>query len=374
MSNELQVINFMHEHINWRELLSAEPYCLKIKEDDELILLTYNQLESDFNQQICRECRGLIIEKSTLEPVALSFEKFFNVQESFTDEIDWNSAVVREKIDGSKILVFYYKGWHVATSGALDAYKTPVTGYDLTFGDIWDEALKNNNLTFEILCSDLNPRFCYTFELVSPETRVVISYPEADIYLIGARNTNTWKEACIESTFPAFFHKIKTPKKYSLSNLEDCLKAANQLGSSEEGFVVQDKYFRRVKIKSPSYVALHHLRLNGPVTESRILEVIENGECSEFFSYFPEYLPLKESVENKKNIFFSSTRAICVAMKCEYLQTSRKETAQHVMRDFKDISSIIFKFLESDLDIDEYFNRCWKRLSFNKKCGLLRLN
>lgn len=371
----LETLKFIHQHLlNWRELLSQPPYSLIIKEDKNLILLKYDQIRSDFREEICRECRGLILSRDTLEPVALSFEKFFNVQESFADEIDWNSAIVREKIDGSKILVFYYKGWHVATSGALDAYKTPVTGYDLTFGNIWDEALKNNNLTFESLCYDLNPQFCYTFELVSPETRVVINYPKADIYLIGVRNTCTWKEAPIEGTFPAFFHKIKTPKKYSLSNLEDCLKAANQLGSSEEGFVVQDKYFRRVKIKSPSYVALHHLRLNGPVTESRILEVIENGECSEFFSYFPEYLPIKESVENKKNIFFSSARAICVAMKCEYLQTSRKEVAQHIMRDFKEISGIIFGFLGLDLDVNEYLDEYWKKISLNKKCDILKLN
>lgn len=370
----LKVVEFIHKYKNWRELLSQPPYSLTIKEDENLILLKYNQINSDFNEEVCRECRGLILSRDTLEPVALSFEKFFNVQESLADEIDWSSATVREKVDGSKILVFYYRGWHVATSGALDAYRTPVNGHDLTFGDIWDRALKNNNLTFESLCSNLNQNFCYTFELVSPETKVVISYPKADICLIGVRNVRTWKEVPIEGTFQASHCKIKTPKIFSLSSLEDCLDAANQLGSGEEGFVVQDKYFRRVKIKSPAYVALHHLRLNGPVTESRILEVIEAGECSEFFGYFPEYLPIKESIERKRKLFFSSIRAICVAMKCEYLQTSRKEVAQHIMRDFKDISGIVFGFLGSDLDIEEYLNRCWKKLPFNKKCDLLKLN
>lgn len=364
--------DFIHQHIlDWKERLSKPPYSITIKEDKHFYLLKYDQTKSDFNKKICRECRGLIINRHTLEPAALSFSKFFNVQEPFADEIDWESATIREKIDGSKILVWYAAvsgGWRVSTSGTLDAYNTPVSGSDFSFGDIFDEALKNNSLTFESLCSKLNPRYCYTFELVSPETRVVINYPKADIYLIGARNVDTWKEMPVEGTFLALFCKVKTPKIYSLSSLEDCLKSASELGSDKEGFVVQDKYFRRVKIKSPSYVALHHLRLNGPVTEARILEVIESGEGSEFFGYFPEYLPLKKSVEFKKERFFQVAEAICVAEKCEYLQTSRKEVAHRIMKDFKNISDIIFKFLESDLHVNDFLCSYWSRLTLSEKC------
>lgn len=72
----LKTLKFIHQHpINWRELLSQPPYSLTIKEDENLILLKYNQINSDFNEEVCRECRGLILSTDTLEPVALSFEK-----------------------------------------------------------------------------------------------------------------------------------------------------------------------------------------------------------------------------------------------------------------------------------------------------------
>ena len=98
----LKTVEFMKNNSNWRELLAQAPYCLHINEDDNYVLFKYNQLDSDFNEEICRECRGLVIDKNKLEPVALSFYKFFNVQESFADNIDWNTAKVQEKIDNTK--------------------------------------------------------------------------------------------------------------------------------------------------------------------------------------------------------------------------------------------------------------------------------
>ena len=68
---ELEVIKFINNNSNWRELLTQKPYCLSISEDDNYMLLKYNQVDSDFNQEICKECRGLIIDKFTIKPVAL---------------------------------------------------------------------------------------------------------------------------------------------------------------------------------------------------------------------------------------------------------------------------------------------------------------
>ena len=97
----LQTISFIKNNENWRELLSQAPYCLSIKEDENYALLKYSQLESDFHEPIVKECRGLIIDKNTIEPAALSFYKFFNVQEPLADRIYWKDCRVQEKVDGS---------------------------------------------------------------------------------------------------------------------------------------------------------------------------------------------------------------------------------------------------------------------------------
>ena len=279
----LEVIKFIKQHNeDWRELLSSDPYYISIKEDDNYVLLKYSQIDSDFNEPICKECRGLILSKNEdYKPVRLAFYKFFNFGEPFADRIHWRSCKTRMKIDGSMMSAWYHNGeWHLSTSGAIDAWKTPVNNNDnLTFGDVFEKALRNNNLTWNDLCGVMCEDYCYTFELVSPETRIVIPYKKDDLYLIGIRNMRTLNELNIEDTF---FHKacpnIKTPKLYDLSNAKACIQAAEHLGYNEEGYVVVDKYFHRVKIKSPSYVAAHHLALNGAPTEARIFDIVEKGD------------------------------------------------------------------------------------------------
>ena len=83
----LKVIDFIKKNENWREILAGEPYFLKIVEDEGYILLKYNQLSSDFNNEIVRECRGLILDVD-YNPVCVPFFKFGNYGESYCPEID----------------------------------------------------------------------------------------------------------------------------------------------------------------------------------------------------------------------------------------------------------------------------------------------
>ena len=77
----LKIQEFIFNHPeNWRELLSSPPYCLKISEDDGYVLFKYNQIESDFSEEICCEARGLIIDSTDkFKVVRMAFKKFFNL-------------------------------------------------------------------------------------------------------------------------------------------------------------------------------------------------------------------------------------------------------------------------------------------------------
>ena len=386
MLEKLEVIKFIKNNPdNWRELLSSDPYYINIKEDDNYVLLKYSQIDSDFNEPICKECRGLILSKNEdYKPVRLAFYKFFNFGEPFADRIHWRSCKTRMKIDGSMMSAWYHNGeWHLSTSGAIDAWKTPVNNNDnLTFGGVFEKALRNNNLTWGDLCGVMCEDYCYTFELVSPETRVVIPYKEADLYLIGIRNMRTLNELNIEDTF---FHKscpnIKTPKLYDLSNAKACIQAAEHLGYNEEGYVVVDKYFHRVKIKSPAYVAAHHLSSNGNVTESRVFDIVERGEKNEFLTYFPEYKELFEIVEKKWNDFESQLWYVLDKYKTreeeDYHEkgcVNRKQYAQDIMSNEIDrkYAPFIYKLLDSDL-ISVFIKYQWSKLSREKKLQYLEI-
>jgi hypothetical protein len=94
-------------------------------------------------------------------------------------------------------------------------------------------------------------------------------------------------------------------KEFPLTNLQEVIDASVKLNPlRQEGFVVVDANFNRIKIKSPAYVAIHHLRDGSP--QRRLMEIIKTGENDEMISYkilddFPAekkmYLDMKEKVD-----------------------------------------------------------------------------
>jgi hypothetical protein len=364
MGETMKTTDFMREHENWRELLSKAPYFISFDEDDNFALLKYDQIRSDFSEPIVRECRGLIVDKNTYTPVALSFYKFFNVQEPNADTIDWGSAVVQEKVDGSKILLWfdnYEYAWRISTSGCLNASGANVGDLGVNFKDLFMEV-------FDIeLFVRLEKNCCYTFELVSPLTRVVVPYEKTDIYFIGMRNMVTLEEVDPMGNFS--LSHIKRPRRFSLNTLEDCLKATEQMGYDEEGFVVVDKNWHRVKIKSPAYVAAHHLKNNGAVSRKRILEIIEQGEQDEFLGYFPEYKKYFDEIEELMNL--KDGELLSAIYEIDHLtSTDRKDFALLIMRNYKRIAPLLFKYLDGDFELGAIDN-AWQSLPTDKKLEYL---
>ena len=87
-------------------------------------------------------------------------------------------------------------------------------------------------------------------------------------------------------------------KTYPLSSVKDILDSLVLMNPIEqEGYVVVDASFNRIKVKSPQYVALHHTTSNMSVR--RMLEIIRVNENDEFLSYFPEWKELYNKVKNK---------------------------------------------------------------------------
>ncbi len=285
MDKKLAVVEFIENNPAWEKLLAAPPYCIKIVRDGGYIMLSYSQVESDFLNDIVRECRGLVLEDGTFRPVCVPFFKFGNYGESYVPAIDWASARTQEKIDGSLIkLWFDREKWHVSTNGTIDAGKAILTRTDLfgdctyeTFYDLFEDARRRAGLDL----SALDKNRTYMFELVSPYNKVVILYPELDIYHIGTRDNNTLEELDVDIG-------VKKPKEFPLGDLAGCIAAATALPADKEGYVVVDKFYNRVKIKNPAYVALHRFKNNNEPNLSALVKLVREGETAEFLVYFPE--------------------------------------------------------------------------------------
>jgi hypothetical protein len=267
-----------------------EEFNLKAVDYDHKVLIKYNQIESDFSKEIVQECRGLILEKDTWGVMSYPFKKFFNIQEGHAPEINWNTANVLEKVDGTFIHLYYdwvKKEWICATTGTAEADGSVNNRIEFTFKELFWETINNKYPDFDT--ENLNEGWVYMFELTSPYNTVVKQHSEPALTLLGVRYLGSLKEMpygrlCIE----AMCIGIPVVKLFSLrpNNVEELTQTFDGMPYSEEGYVVLDRNMNRVKVKNPAYVAVHHLkdRLNS----WNIMEIIKTNEVEEFNATFPE--------------------------------------------------------------------------------------
>ena len=343
----LKIINFIREHTNWEELLSSPPYSLSIKKKDTRILFKYSQINSDFSLEIVREARGLILEDKTWKIVCYPFKKFFNYGESYADEIDWETAKVTSKEDGSLIKIYNYNGeWRVGTNSTIDAEDAVLNSpYYKNFRELFDVAADNCKFDFD----RLDPNYTYLMELCSRYNAIVVPYNEPKLFHIGTRNNITFEEVEVDIG-------IEKPKQYMLSSLDDCIAMAATFDFTKEGFVVVDKNYHRVKVKSEDYVSVHRLANNGSITLERAIDLIRMNELEEFLVYCPQYTDFINDVRHRFNkfysdIYFNVNMALIEKMNCE----TRKDFAA-VAKTFK-YPMVWFKVYDTkSFDIDAWIN------------------
>jgi hypothetical protein len=304
---ELNIQKFLRNRTNGIEELKTL-YAIDAKRHSEypnLVLLKYDQIDSDFKEPIVQEARGIILDEANdWNVVCYTFRKFHNQSETLAAKIDWNNAEVQEKLDGSLCQCYYYDNkWHVATSGTPDA-SGQVNDFGKTFKELFWETAKAQNLKTEYLCQAV----CYAFELTTPYNRVVVDHKDCKIWLIGSRNVKTLEEYSLIEEFSKFYN-FYFPKRFPIGSIEECIKAAEGLNPVEqEGFVVVDKNYNRVKVKSPAYVMLHHAK--DSLTKKRMCKIVRKGEYEEFRQAI-ETLPELKNIFDEIQLAHQTMRATC---------------------------------------------------------------
>lgn len=347
---------------DWREVLTSEPYNLSIKEDDDYILFKYNQITSDFSLPVVQEARGIILDYLyDYEIVCRPFDKFFNYGEPNAAEIDWGSAKVLEKIDGSILKLWYSERnniWSWSTNGVISASKCdvpfPLNGIK-TFDDMVEAFFEKHfsEKGWIYFYDYLDKEYTYIFEIVGPQNRVVVPYPEIELYLLAIRNNDTGFYEDDLLADPQF-GKFPKPSRYALSSLEETLNfvQSDDFNSfHNEGFVVVDKFGNRIKIKTEEYLRIHRLRGEHVPTDKRILDTILQGETTEFLTYFPEYKERFDSLSKKLLLHENelvSLKKIALRMKEKCID--RKEFAAWATKQLD--PSFLFKIYDSKIEDD----------------------
>jgi hypothetical protein len=258
------------------------------------------------HEPVVRQCRGLIVDEADgWNVICRAYDKFFNAGEPNAGPIDWRTARVYEKLDGSLMTLYPYRNeWHVASSGLPDAAGVahePGESFADLFWRTWSA------LGYRLPAGDGGGR-CFMFELLTPQNRVIVSHERPRIVLHGARDLRTMREREPEPV--AAEYGWECVGTHPLTCLDDCLEAAKSLSPMRgEGYVVRDAAFNRVKVKSPQYVALAHLK--DAMTGRRLLEIVRDNESDEFLSYFPEFRPAFDAVRREYD-------ALCDALEADF--------------------------------------------------------
>lgn len=262
------------------------------REHPQLVLLKYSMIDSPMADPIVRQCRGLVVDESDgFRPVAYPYDKFFNAHEGHAAKVDWSSARVFEKLDGTLCTLYAYRGaWHVASASLPDAQGT-LRGARRSVAEAFWEVFRARGYALP----ERGDR-CFMFELCLPSDPVLIRHAEPRLVLHGARDLTTLRE--LDPTPIAAAYGWELAPTHPAPSLEAALQLARALDPARhEGLVARDDAFRRVKIKSPAFVALHHMR--GATNLRHLLEVVRTNESDEFLAYFPEARPAWEAVRRR---------------------------------------------------------------------------
>jgi uncharacterized protein YktA (UPF0223 family) len=208
--------------------------------------------------------------------VSAGFPKFFNYGESqYSEPIDeiFRHAIVNQNPD----LVFTHKydGTLIIRSVVNDEIIMRTRG--TLSGREYGEAAKRIAASKypQLLDPDYFPNISLLFEYIGPENRIVVSYDEADLVLIGAiKHDNleplTWTE------LNQIDDALRLAETYSLSNksLEEINNFLIQYPELIEGLVVRigDSF---TKIKTEDYLRLH--RLKSDINYSKVSDIIKNN-------------------------------------------------------------------------------------------------
>jgi RNA ligase-like protein len=296
---ELFLQKFLRENPSFSQL--EEKYHISAKRHpkyNNLVLFKYSQIESPFSENIVRESRGIILDQdNNWSIVSRAFDKFFNYGEGHAAAINWNSAKVQEKVDGSLCVVYNYDNqWHVATSGSPDAGGN-VGNSQIIFRDYFWNTMENYGNPF----ASLHPSSkSFYFELTGQGNRVVVVHQQDSLTLLGARDLKTQQEYSIAEASTLLSNKIPMVKAYPLQSFDEIQRSFKDISPlSQEGYVVVDNFFNRVKVKHPGYVALHHAK--DGLTLKAFVEIARSGETSEVLSAFPEFRPMLEEAQSRVN-------------------------------------------------------------------------
>lgn len=293
----MDIVNYLKSFDDSKKALIAihQKYNIEIHQNNNFVLLNYG-IDSPHNP-ICDDCRALILKIPDWDVVSFSFRRFYNYHEYHAVKIDWSTAKVYEKLDGSLVVFFHYgQQWRMQTRGTIDAIgELPdKTG---TFNQHIMLLLANAGFnSLQDFMTNVPHNWCYVMEYVGPHNRVVTPYITEQLYLLAITDKSNQSYIDISRVVRWPF---AYPQEYKLTSIEEIMKSIDKLPKLHEGYVISDAHGNFVKVKNPVYLAVSHLINAGSIiTDKHFVTIAIRKDVDEIKAYFPNLVERIEYFEN----------------------------------------------------------------------------
>jgi len=312
----------------------------------ELYLYKYTQA-CVFNSswdKITLMCRGLALDNE-YNIIANCIPKFFNIEELSQERIPKINldqpftATVKE--DGSLIQMFNYKGKIIITSSGGFCNDYTKQAEEVLNIIKYDNSLKNFIID--------HPGYNFIFELISPLTRVVISYDYTTLKLITIRDTNGNEP--IEDILQFKILGMPYVNQIKFNSISELLQEKESKFNNREGYVLTFKDGSRVKVKYDEYFTLHKLLTK--ISKKFVWETLSNGIALDLENIPDEAFKDIERWSNEiqtsfSDLYIKNLKIFNIILESVENTFDRKQFANYVISNYKEYSNILFALYDED--------------------------
>ena len=223
-----------------------------------ITIVCYLIMDSNtFDSPEALECRGIAFDQSG-KVISRPLHKFFNVGEKewlSSDSLMKRSDIsaIFDKIDGSMIATAWVNGeLRLRSKKEFDSKVVELSYYLLSR----PEYSRFSKFLFDIASSGMTA-IC---ELVHPETRIVVSYPVAELKLLHVRDNISGQYVMLDPHHPVHElienYNIPVVSRYPNLSFDSAMQQLSDM-HNREGYVIQFANGDMVKMKCPWYRQLH---------------------------------------------------------------------------------------------------------------------
>lgn len=247
-------------------------------------VMTGNE-EIDRKHAILRECRGLIMDKTTGGVLARRFHKFFNINERDETQahlIDWTRPhSIMIKRDGSMITPFFRRGSRTLSWGT----KMGETEVAVPVAEFVSRNIDYTLFAIMAIAAGYTP----IFEWCSRKQRIVIDYPNDELVLTHMRNMITG-EYLTRDKIAEVIRNYDIPLVETIngpiSDIDNFISQTREL-KGEEGYVIQfEDTGEMYKIKADEYCVIHKAK-DALTFEKDVIAVLTSDALDDFLAMMP---------------------------------------------------------------------------------------